>query len=107
MPPCYRFKFSCNLFYGLQKEPYVVKNKDVRMRLISPFVDLRLKIGGELFFKRMIERKTVIMKRLVNGAAEKRRFELWIRHKEVTPVRQVLPVTFDQSEQNHHQNRCV
>lgn len=57
------------------------------MRLISPFVDLRLKISGALFFKRMIERKTVIMKRLVNGAAEKRRFERWIRHKEVTQAR--------------------
>lgn len=59
------------------------------MRLISPFVDLRLKISGGLFFQRMIERKTVIMKRLVNGAAEKRRFERWIRHKEVTPARLV------------------
>jgi hypothetical protein len=57
------------------------------MRLISPFVDLRLKISGGLFFKRMIEKKTVIMKRLVNGAAEKKRFERWIRHKEVTPAR--------------------
>jgi len=68
-------------------EPLVVEYKDINMRLISPFVDLRLKISGELFFKRMIEKKTVIMKRLVNGAAEKKRFERWIRHKEVTPVR--------------------
>ena len=57
------------------------------MRLTSPFVDLRLKRGGELFFNRIIERKTIIMKRLVNGAAEKKRFERWIRHKEVTPTR--------------------
>lgn len=59
------------------------------MKLSSPFVDLRLKKGGELFFKRIIERKTVIIKRLVNGAAEKKRFERWIRHKEVTPIRLV------------------
>jgi hypothetical protein len=57
------------------------------MRLISPFVDLRLKKSGELFFNRMIEKKTVIMKRLAHGASEKKRFERWIRHKEVTPVR--------------------
>jgi hypothetical protein len=35
------------------------------MRMLSPFVDLRLKKSGELFFRRMIERKTVIIKRLV------------------------------------------
>jgi len=61
-----------------------MENKDINMRLLSPFVDLRLKKSGELFFKRMIERKTVIMKRLVNGAAEKKRFERWIRHEDVT-----------------------
>ena len=57
------------------------------MRMLSPFVDLRLKKNGELFFKRMIERKTVIIKRLVNSVAEKKRFERWIRHKDVTPTR--------------------
>ena len=57
------------------------------MRLISPFVDLRLKKSGELFFKRIIEKRTVIMKGLVHGAAEKKRFERWIRHKEVTASR--------------------
>jgi hypothetical protein len=64
-----------------------MENKDVNMRLLSPFVDLRLKKSGELFFKRMIERKTVVIKRLVNGAAEKKRFERWIRHEDVTPAR--------------------
>src|SRR5437899_3119641 len=57
------------------------------MRLVSPYVDLRLKKCGEIFFNRIIERKTVIIKRLVNGAAEKKQFERWIRHKEVTPIR--------------------
>ena len=57
------------------------------MRLISKFVDLRLKKCGALFFSRMIERKAVCIKRLVNGAAEKRRFERWIRHKDVTRER--------------------
>jgi len=57
------------------------------MRLSSQLVDLRLKKDGELFFKRMIERKTVVIKRLVNGIAEKKRFERWIRHKEVTSMR--------------------
>ena len=57
------------------------------MRMLSPFVDLRLKKNGELFFRRMIERKTVIIKRLVNGVAEKKRFERWIRHEDVTPAR--------------------
>jgi hypothetical protein len=57
------------------------------MRLVSPFVDLRLKKCGELFFRRIIERKTVIIKQLANGVAEKKRFERWIRHKEVTPAR--------------------
>ncbi len=38
----------------------MVENKDIYMKLSSPFVDLRLKKGGELFFKRIIERKTVI-----------------------------------------------
>ncbi len=45
------------------------------MRMLSLFVDLRLKKNGELFFKRMIERKTIIIKRLVNSVAEKKRFE--------------------------------
>jgi hypothetical protein len=54
------------------------------MKLNSPFVDLRLKKSGELFLKRMVEKKTVIIKRVANGAAEKRRFERWIRHEEVT-----------------------
>jgi hypothetical protein len=57
------------------------------MRMLSPFVDLRLKKAGELFFSRMIERKTVIIKRLVNGVAEKKRFERWIRHEDVTSAR--------------------
>ena len=57
------------------------------MRLISKFVDLRLKKCGALFFSRMIERKTVCIKRLVNGAAEKKRFERWIRHTDVTKER--------------------
>lgn len=57
------------------------------MRMLSLFVDLRLKKSGELFFRRMIERKTVIIKRLVNGVAEKKRFERWIRHEDVTSAR--------------------
>lgn len=57
------------------------------MRLISKFVDLRLKKCGALFFTRMIERKTVCIKRLVNGTAEKKRFERWIRHRDVTKER--------------------
>ena len=57
------------------------------MRMLSPFVDLRLKKSGELFFIRMIKRKTVIIKRLVNGVAEKKRFERWIRHEDVTSAR--------------------
>ena len=61
--------------------------KDISMRLISHFVDLRLKKGGELFFQRMLERRTVIIKRLVNNVAEKKRFERWVRHKDVTPIR--------------------
>jgi len=64
-----------------------MENKDFNMWLVSKFVDLRLKKGGELFFKRMLERKTVIIKRLVNGKAEQKRFERWIGHKEVTPIR--------------------
>jgi len=71
----------------LQVEHQIVENKDVSMCLISPFVDLRLKTCGKLFFKRMIEKKTSIIKRLANGAAEKKRFERWIRHKEVTSIR--------------------
>lgn len=55
--------------------------------MLSPFVDLRLKKNGELFFRRMIERKTVIIKRLANGVAEKKRFERWIRHEDVTSAR--------------------
>ena len=37
------------------------------MRMLSPFVDLRLKKNGELFFKRMIERKTIIIKQMGRG----------------------------------------
>jgi hypothetical protein len=57
--------------------------------MLSPFVDLRLKKTGELFFRRMIERKTVIIKKLVDVASEKKRFERWIRHKDVTSTRLV------------------
>jgi len=57
------------------------------MRLLSPYVDLRLKRSGELFFKRMIERETSIIRKLANGIAEKKRFERWIRHKDVTTTR--------------------
>lgn len=54
------------------------------MRLVSPFVDLRLKKTGEVFFNRMIERKTVRMRRLANGRTEAVKFERWLRNKNVT-----------------------
>lgn len=57
------------------------------MKLVSPFVDLRLKKSGELLFDRMVRGKTVVLKRLASNAAEKKRFERFIRHKEVTTPR--------------------
>lgn len=57
------------------------------MWIYSPFVDLRLKKTGGLFFRRMVERKTVMIKQLANGASEKKRFERWIGHEDVTAAR--------------------
>ena len=57
------------------------------MRLLSTCVDERLKKGGELFFHRILERKTVKPRVLSDTMAEKKRFERWLRHKEVTMKR--------------------
>ena len=57
------------------------------MWIVSPFVDHRLKKSGELFFNRIVEKKTILMKQLANGAGEKKRFERFIRHEEVTSMR--------------------
>ena len=57
------------------------------MRLLSTYVDERLKQGGELFFNRILERKTLQLRKLSDNIAEKKRFERWIRHKEVSMKR--------------------
>jgi len=49
------------------------------MELINPFIEKRLKNNGILFFKRIMERKVVSLRKLGDTRAERVRFERWIR----------------------------
>jgi hypothetical protein len=54
------------------------------MRIVSPFVDKRLKRSGELLFDRMLDRKKVSLRQLANGRSEAVKFERWLRNDNVT-----------------------
>lgn len=57
------------------------------MKLVSQFVDKRLKKNGELLFNRMLDRKLVSLRRLANGRSEAVKFERWLGNKNVTVAR--------------------
>jgi IS4 transposase len=56
---------------------------DFDMELISPFIEKRLKNNGALFFKRIMERKVVSLRKLGDTRAETVRFERWIGNEKV------------------------
>ena len=43
-----------------------------------------VKKNGEIFFDRVLEKKTVQIRRLANDRAEEIKFGRWLRHQDVT-----------------------
>ena len=59
-------------------------NGSGEMRINNPWMDKRLQENGELFFNRVVEKKTIHIRGLAYNRAEEIKLGRWLRHKEVT-----------------------